>query len=253
MTRRVGTIAAVGGLALVALALLGGTALAQEAPAAVRATQVPAPAAGPSSAVQMVVILTLVSLAPAIVLTCTCFARFVIVLSFLRTGLGTQGSPPNQILIGTALFMTVFVMAPTYDQVHSAAVTPYMDGTLTESQALDAATPPIRTFLLQHTRQEDLSLFYDVSKAPRPATADEVPLRIAVPAFVLSELRTAFQMGLTVLLPFLVIDLLVALILTSMGMMMMPPVMVAMPLKLLVFVAVDGWHLIVESLLKGFM
>jgi flagellar biosynthetic protein FliP len=249
--RRVGTIAAIGGLALVALALLGGTALAQEAP--VRATQVPAPVAGPSSAVQMVVILTLVSLAPAIVLTCTCFARFVIVLSFLRTGLGTQGSPPNQILIGTALFMTVFVMAPTYDQVHSAAVTPYMDGKLTESQAIDAATPPIRTFLLQHTRQEDLSLFYDVSKAPRPATADEVPLRIAVPAFVLSELRTAFQMGLTVLLPFLVIDLLVALILTSMGMMMMPPVMVAMPLKLLVFVAVDGWHLIVESLLKGFM
>jgi flagellar biosynthetic protein FliP len=249
--RKVGTIAAIGGLALVALALLGGTALAQEAP--VRATQVPAPAAGPSSAVQMVVILTLVSLAPAIVLTCTCFARFVIVLSFLRTGLGTQGSPPNQILIGTALFMTVFVMAPTYDQVHSAAVTPYMDGKLTESQAIDAATPPVRTFLLQHTRQEDLSLFYDVSKAPRPATADEVPLRIAVPAFVLSELRTAFQMGLTVLLPFLVIDLLVALILTSMGMMMMPPVMVAMPLKLLVFVAVDGWHLIVESLLKGFM
>jgi flagellar biosynthetic protein FliP len=251
VTRRVGTLVAIGGLAVVALALLGGTALAQEAP--VRATQVPAPVAGPSSAVQMVVILTLVSLAPAIVLTCTCFARFVIVLSFLRTGLGTQGSPPNQILIGTALFMTVFVMAPTYDAVHAAAVTPYMDGKLTEGQALDAATPPVRTFLLQHTRQEDLALFYDVSKAPRPTTADEVPLRIAVPAFVLSELRTAFQMGLTVLLPFLVIDLLVALILTSMGMMMMPPVMVAMPLKLLVFVAVDGWHLVVESLLKGFM
>jgi len=250
--RKAGTIAAASGLLLVALA---GTALAQAAPAAPAAGPiVAAPAiAAPSSAVQMVVILTLVSLAPAIVLTCTCFARFVIVLSFLRTGLGTQGTPPNQILIGTALFMTVFVMAPTYDAIHGTAVQPYLDGAMTERQAIDAATPPVRTFLLSHTREEDLALFYEVSGAPRPTTVDEVPLRIAVPSFVLSELRTAFQMGLTVLLPFLVIDLLVALILTSMGMMMMPPVLVAMPLKLLVFVAVDGWHLVVESLLKGFM
>jgi flagellar biosynthesis protein FliP len=247
--KKVGVIAATSGAALLALA---GSALAQAAEAAPAAAPVASPAV-PSSAVQMVVILTLVSLAPAIVLTCTCFARFVIVLSFLRTGLGTQGTPPNQILIGTALFMTVFVMAPTYDALHGAAIQPYMDGAMTERQALEAATPPVRAFLLSHTRQEDLSLFYEVSNAPRPATVDDVPLRIAVPAFVLSELRTAFQMGLTVLLPFLVIDLLVALILTSMGMMMMPPVLVAMPLKLLVFVAVDGWHLVVESLLKGFM
>jgi flagellar biosynthetic protein FliP len=199
----------------------------------------------------MVVILALASLAPAIVLTCTCFARFVIVFSFLKSGLGTQGAPPSQILVGLALFMTCFAMAPTMTRVNADAVEPYMAGQIDEKVALEKATPAVRAFLLAHTRQEDLSLFYEVSNAPRPTSAADVPLRIAVPAFALSELRTAFQMGLVILLPFLVIDLLVAVVLTSLGMMMMPPVVVALPIKLLVFVAVDGWRLVVSSLLRS--
>jgi flagellar biosynthesis protein FliP len=208
---------------------------------------------GPSSAVQLVVILTLVSLLPGIVLLCTCFARFAIVFSFLKMGLGTQGAPPSQILVGLSLFMTAFVMAPTFEKVHAAALAPYLAGQMTEAQALEAATPPLRDFLLHHTRQEDLAVFYEASNAPRPATAEEVPLRIAVPAFALSELRTAFTMGLVLLLPFLVIDLVAATVLSSLGMMMLPPAVVAIPLKLLIFVSVDGWRLLVASLLRGMM
>jgi flagellar biosynthetic protein FliP len=207
--------------------------------------------AGPGSAVQLTAILALASLAPAIILTCTCFARFVVVFSFLKTGLGTQGAPPNQVLVGLALFTTLFVMAPVAADVHGKAVQPYLAGEIDERGALEAATPTIRGFLLPRTRAEDLALFYDVSNTPRPASADEVPLRIAVPAFVLSELRTAFTMGLIILLPFLVIDLVVATVLSSLGMMMVPPTLIALPLKLLVFLAVDGWHLITASLLRG--
>lgn len=206
-----------------------------------------------SSAVQMVVVLSLASLAPAIILTTTCFTRFVVVFSFLRMGLGTQGAPPNQILIGLALFMTCFVMAPVADRVHEAALRPYLDKEMDERQALEAATPIVRGFLLAHTREEDLSLFYDVSQTARPASQEEIPLRIAVPAFALSELRTAFQMGLLVLLPFLVVDLVIAAVLSSLGMVMLPPVVVSLPVKLLLFLAVDGWHLVVGSLLKGAM
>jgi len=207
----------------------------------------------PTSAVQLVVVLTLVSLLPAIVLLCTTFARFAIVFSFLKMGLGTQGAPPSQILVGLALFMTAFVMAPTAEKVHQAAIAPYLRGEMTEVKALDAATPAIREFLLAHTRQEDLAVFYEVSTTARPQTADDVPLRIAVPAFALSELRTAFTMGLVLLLPFLVIDLVAATVLSSLGMMMLPPAVVAIPLKLLIFVSVDGWRLLVSSLLKGVM
>src|SRR5215470_16575133 len=155
----------------------------------------------------MVIVLALASLAPAIILTCTCFARFLVVFSFLKSGLGTQGAPPNQVLVGLALFMTLFAMAPVAAQVHDKAIKPYLAGQMTESAAIDAAAPPIKDFLLPRTRQEDLALFYEVSGAPRPTTAADVPLKIAVPAYVVSELRTAFQMGLAVLLPFLVIDL----------------------------------------------
>lgn len=205
----------------------------------------------PTSALQMALLFGAASLLPAVVLTCTCFARFIIVFSFLKTGLGTQGAPPSQVLVGLSLFMTMFVMAPVAQAVRNDALQPYLAGKLDEERALDAATPPLRTFLLAHTRKNDLALFYDVSRLPRPRSASDVPLRVAVPAFTLSELRTAFEMGLVVLLPFLVIDLLVASVLSSLGMMMVPPVTVAMPVKLLVFVTVDGWHLIVESLLRG--
>jgi flagellar biosynthetic protein FliP len=203
------------------------------------------------SAVQLAVIMGLASLAPAIILTCTCFTRFAVVFSFLKNGLGTQGAPPTQILVGLALFMTLFVMAPVAEQVNDKALAPYLAGKLDEKGALEAGTPPIRDFLLKHTRQADLALFYNVSGTARPKTAAEVPLRIAVPAFVISELQTAFQMGLLMLLPFLVIDLVVATVLSSLGMVMLPPASIALPIKLLVFLAVDGWHLIVSSLLRG--
>jgi flagellar biosynthetic protein FliP len=209
--------------------------------------------ASPASAVQMVIVMAVASLLPAIILTCTCFARFLVVFSFLKSGLGTQGAPPNQILVGLALFMTMFVMAPVATKLHEQALKPYLDGKMTETDALGAASPVLKGFLLPRTRQEDLSLFYEVSNAPRPATAEDVPLRIAIPAFVLTELRTAFMMGLAVLLPFLVIDLIVATVLSSLGMVMLPPVLVSLPVKLLIFVAVDGWHLLVGSLLRGVM
>jgi len=208
---------------------------------------------GPFGAVGMIVLLTLVTLIPAIVLSCTCFVRFVVVLGFVRTGMGTQAAPPNQVLIGLALFMSLFVSAPVANEIYDRAGRAYLAGQMDEKQALDAATPPLRTFLLHHTTEPDLTLFYEASGAPRPQAIDDVPLKIAIPAFILSELRLAFKIGLTILLPFLVIDLVTATILTALGMVMVPPQTVALPIKLLVFVMIDGWHLVVQSLLRGAM
>lgn len=233
----------------IAAAVLLGPAVALAA-AARPATTGAAPAL-PTSALQLSLILSVASLLPGIVLACTCFARFVIVFAFLRTGLGAQGVPPSQVMVGLALFMTMFVMAPVAADVNRVALQPYFAGAVDEAGALDAATPPIRTFLLQRTRQSDLALFYEVARVARPAGPEEVPLRIAVPAYMVSELRTAFTMGLLVLLPFLVIDLVVATVLSSLGMVMLPPPVISLPAKLLVFVAADGWHLIVKSLLTG--
>ena len=202
-------------------------------------------------AVGMVVLLTVVTLLPAIVLSCTCFVRFVVVLGFIRTGLGTPSAPPNQVLVGLALFMSVFVSAPVAMDMYERGGKAYLAGQMTEAQALDAATPPLREFLLRRTTESDLELFYAASNMPRPTTADDVPLRVAIPAFIISELRTAFEIGLTILLPFLVIDLIAAAVLTSLGMVMVPPSVVALPIKLLVFVMIDGWHLVVQSLLRG--
>ena len=206
---------------------------------------------GPTSAITMVAVLTLATILPAAVLSCTCFVRFVVVLGFVRTGLSTPSAPPNQVLIGLALFMTVFVSAPVAAEIYDAAGKDYLAGTIDEQAALAAATPPLRRFLLERTRERDLALFYEVSDAPRPTTADDVPLRIAVPAFVLSELRTGFEIGLGVLLPFMVIDLVVATVLTALGMVMVPPQVLSVPIKLLVFLAIDGWNLVVRSLLQG--
>ena len=219
-----------------------------------------APAIGPAAgshgalgAVGMVVMLTLVTLLPAIVLSCTCFVRFIVVFGFVRTGIGTPSAPPNQVLVGLALFMSVFVSAPVASDIYDRAGRAYLAGEIDEKQAFDAATPPLRAFLVRHTSEADLTLFYEVSTSPRPSTIDEVPLKIAIPAFLLSELRLAFKIGLTILLPFLVIDLVAATILTSLGMVMVPPQVVALPIKLLVFVMIDGWHLVVQSLLRGAM
>ncbi len=209
--------------------------------------------AGPFGAIGMVVVLTLITLLPAIILSCTSFVRFVVVLGFVRTGLGTPAAPPNQVLIGLALFMTVFVSAPVAVQMYDAGGRAYLHGEMDEKQAIEAATPPLRKFLVSRTSESDLSLFFEVAKAPRPAGIDDVPLRVAIPAFIVSELRTAFKIGLTILLPFLVIDLVAATILTALGMVMVPPAVVSLPIKLLVFVMIDGWHLVVESLLRGAM
>ncbi len=201
---------------------------------------------------KILAIVTILSLLPAIVLTCTSFVRTVIVLSFVRQGIGTQ-TPPSQVIIGLSLFLTLFTMAPVFDEMKKAAYDPYQAGQITETQALDKAVVPLKRFMLRQTREADLRLFYDVTKEPLPATADEVPLRLAVPAFVVSELTTAFQMGVIVLLPFLVVDLAVASLLMSMGMMMVPPTTLSLPIKLLLFVLVDGWSLLAGSLLRSFV
>lgn len=206
---------------------------------------------GGVGAVGMIVLLTVVTLLPAIVLSCTSFVRFIIVFGFVRTGLGTPSAPPNQILVGLSLFMAIFVSAPVAIEMYNRGGKAYMAGEMSEAQAFDAATPPLREFLLQRTTENDLQLFYDAANLPRPTSSDEVPLRVAIPAFIISELRTAFEIGLTILLPFLVIDLIAAAVLTSLGMVMVPPAVVALPIKLLVFVMIDGWHLVVQSLLRG--
>jgi len=201
---------------------------------------------------KILALLTILSLLPAIVLTMTSFTRIVVVLSFVRQGIGAQQTPPNQVVVGIALCMTLFTMAPVVNTIASSAYEPYAAGKITEEVAIAHASAPIRSFMLRQTREADLALFYDALRAPLPATEEEVPLRIAVPAFVVSELATSFQMGVLVLLPFLLVDLAVASTLMSMGMMMVPPASISLPIKLLLFVVVDGWNLLVGSLLRSF-
>ena len=201
---------------------------------------------------KILALLTLLSLLPAIVLTMTSFTRIVIVLGFVRQGIGTQQSPPTQVLVGIALFLTLFTMAPVTSAIARDAWAPYTEGRITGDQAVERATVPLRSFMLRQTRENDLALFYEASRQPLPRTEEEVPLRVAAPAFVVSELTTAFQMGVMVLLPFLVIDLEVSSLLMSMGMMMVPPSTLSLPMKLLLFVVADGWHLLVGSLLRSF-
>lgn len=205
----------------------------------------------PLGALGVALALGALTLLPAAMLCCTHFVRFVVVLGFVRTGLGTPAAPPNQVITGLALMLTAFSAAPLAGALHHAALAPYLEGKLSATSALAAAAPTLRTYLVARTSERSLETFYSVSEEPSPATADDVPLRIAVPAFVLSELSTAFSIGLAILLPFLVIDLLAAIVLTALGMVMVPPYVVALPLKLLVFALIDGWHLVVEALLQG--
>jgi flagellar biosynthesis protein FliP len=209
-------------------------------------------ASGGSSAVKLFLLLTVLSFASAALMSITSFTRVIIVLSFLRQGLGTPTVPPNQVLIGLALAITCFVMAPTATRVYAGALQPYFDDKIASGEAIDRASVPVREFLLKQTRGEDLRLFYEASNSPRPAKADEIPLTICVPAFMISELTTAFRMGLFVYLPLLFVDLLVSSVLMSLGMAMIPPALVALPLKLGVFLLADGWHTIVSSLLRSF-
>jgi flagellar biosynthetic protein FliP len=205
-----------------------------------------------SAPLQIVVLLTLLTLLPAVLMTMTCFTRIVIVFHFLRQALGTQEMPSNQILIGLALFLTMFVMAPVGERINRDAVQPVMAGKLDVSAGLDRATPPIREFMLQQTREKDLALFIELSKQPRPTTPAELPLRVVIPAYVISELKTGFQMGFFLFVPFLLIDLVVSTTLLSMGMLQLPPALVSLPFKVLLFVMIDGWNLIVGSIVRSF-
>jgi flagellar biosynthesis protein FliP len=202
--------------------------------------------------VQTLLVLTALSFLPAIVLLMTSFTRIIIVLSLLRHALGTQSSPPTQVLIGLALFLTLFVMSPVVDRIYADAYIPYSEQKLTLMQALDVAQKPLKTFMLKQTREPDLALFVRLSKQPAPASREDIGLRVLVPAFVTSELKTAFQIGFMVFLPFLIIDMVIASVLMSMGMMMLSPVLISLPFKLMLFVLVDGWGLLLGSLVASF-
>lgn len=204
-----------------------------------------------AAAVKMILLLTVLSFAPALMLTMTSFLRFTIVFAFLRQALGVQGAPPAQVMTGLALFMTAATMGPVAEQIHLRALAPYLDGKLSEKAALEAGSEPLRTFMLRATREEDLIMFHGAAHAPLPRTPADLKLSMLVPAYVTSELHTAFRMGLMVLIPFLVIDLVVASVLMSLGMAMLSPMLVSLPLKLLVFLFVDGWSLVVGSLMRG--
>lgn len=201
---------------------------------------------------QILVLLTILTLAPAILVMMTSFTRVVVVLSFVRNALATNQMPPNQVLIGLALFLTFFVMAPTWQAVNETALQPYLAGDITQQEAIDKASMPVREFMYKNTREKDLELFVSMAKMPRPETPEDVPTHVMVPAFVISELKTAFQLGFIIFIPFIVIDMIVASVLMSMGMLMLPPVMISLPFKILLFVMVDGWHLVVRSLLLSF-
>ena len=205
-----------------------------------------------STSIQIFLLLTVLSIAPAILVLMTSFTRIIIVLSFVRNALGTQQMPPNQVLVGLAFFLTFFVMAPTWNQINTQALKPYLQNQLSQSEALSKAEEPLRTFMFKQTREKDLELFVSLAKTERPKTYRDIPTYVLIPSFVISELKTAFQMGFAIFIPFMVIDMIVSSTLMSMGMMMLPPMMISLPFKLLLFVLVDGWHLVVQSLVTSF-
>lgn len=204
-----------------------------------------------STSIKLLVVLTLLTLAPSFLILMTCFTRVVVVLSFIRPALGTQQTPPNQLIIGLALFITLFVMSPVLSDLNDKALQPYMNDQISQDEAFEEAGNTMKRFMAKYTRQEDLQLFIKYGNYEQPESVEDVPLLAMVPAYAISELKTAFQIGFMIFLPFLIIDMVVASVLMSMGMMMLPPVMIALPFKLLLFVLVDGWHLIVESLLRS--
>lgn len=204
-----------------------------------------------STSIKLLILLTLLTLAPSFLILMTCFTRVVVVLSFIRPALGTQQTPPNQLIVGLALFITLFVMSPILSDLNENALKPYLDDKISQDEAFDEASGTMKEFMSKYTRQEDLQLFLKYGNYEQPESLDDVPLLALVPAYAISELKTAFQIGFMIFLPFLIIDMVVASVLMSMGMMMLPPVMIALPFKLLLFVLVDGWHLIVESLLRS--
>ncbi len=201
---------------------------------------------------QIIIILTVLSLAPSILIMTTSFIRIVVVLSFLRSALGLQQTPPNTVLVGLSLFLTFFIMAPTFEAAYNNGLSPLIEDQITETEALERGAAPFHTFMIKQVREKDLALFMDMAKIESVETPADVPYRVLVPAFIISELRRAFEIGFLVFVPFLVIDMVVASILMSMGMMMLPPIIISLPFKLIFFVLVDGWYLIVGSLTESF-
>ncbi len=201
---------------------------------------------------QLVALITILSLAPSILVMMTSFTRIVVVLSFLRSAMGIQQTPPNAVLVSLALFLTAFIMMPTLEQIYDQAIAPLLEEQVTEMQALDLAAGPVRDFMLSHVREQDLRLFLDLAEIEAPESPDETPLRALVPAFMISELKRAFEIGFLLFLPFLIIDMVVASVLMSMGMMMVPPIMISLPFKLIFFVLVDGWYLVAGSLVQSY-
>jgi len=250
--RRPGRIALLAPLALLALILpLGAWAQAGGLPAL---TSTPGPGGSQTWTLTIQTLLTLTALTfiPAALLMMTSFTRIIIVLSLLRHALGTQTSPPNQVLVGLALFLTFFIMSPVLDRIHAEAYQPLSEDRITFVQAIERGTVPLRAFMLRQTRETDIGLFARLARVQKMESPDDIPMRVLIPAFVTSELKTAFQIGFVVFIPFLIIDMVVASVLMSMGMMMMSPVMVSLPFKLMLFVLVDGWHLILGSLVQSF-
>jgi flagellar biosynthesis protein FliP len=205
-----------------------------------------------SAPLPIILLMTLITFLPAILVTMTSFTRIAIVFHFLRQALGTQEMPGNQVLVGLALFLTIFIMAPVGARINELAVTPVMNGQMTVNEGLSKGTPPLREFMLKQTRENDLKLFLELSKAPKPKSKEELPMTVVVPAYVISELKTGFQMGFFLFVPFLLIDLVVSTTLLSMGMLQLPPAMISLPFKVLLFVMIDGWNLVVGSIVRSF-
>jgi len=204
-----------------------------------------------SATLQIVILMTVLALAPSILIMVTSFIRFAVVLSFLRHAMGIQQMPPNQLLVALALILTFFVMSPVINQAYDEGIKPYLEGELSKEEAFDLAVQPVRKFMLAQTREKDLALFVNIAGEDKPQNPEDVPLRALVPGFVISELRTAFQIAFVLFVPFLVIDMVVASVLMSMGMMMLPPIIVSLPFKILLFVLVDGWYLLIKSLVES--
>ena len=202
---------------------------------------------------QIFLLMTVLSLAPAILIMLTSFTRVVIVLSLLRRALGTMQMPPNQVIIGLALFLTFFIMTPVWQQINQTALQPYLENKIEQQQALQKAAEPLRGFMFKQTREKDLALFVNIAKIERPKDVNDIPISVLIPSFIISEVKTAFQIGLLLYVPFLIIDMVVASVLLSMGMMMLPPIMISLPFKLMLFVLADGWNLLIGSLVRSFI
>ncbi|HTZ53814.1 MAG TPA: flagellar type III secretion system pore protein FliP [Candidatus Acidoferrum sp.] len=250
-------------LAFVLLWVLPALANAQTAPTAPTSPTLPIPNINLSlgqtnnpqqvvGALQVLLLLTVLTLAPTLLVMMTSFTRIIVVLSFVRTAMGTQQTPPNQVLVGLALLLTFFVMNPVIHQINNNAVQPYLQKKISQQVALDRAAQPLRAFMFKQTREKDIQLFYSISKEPRPTAQKDVPTYLLVPAFVLSELKTAFEIGFAIYIPFIIVDMVTAAILLSMGMMMIPPIIISLPFKVLIFILVDGWDLVVSALFQSF-